>query len=649
MSNSDSSINSSSGSSVIDASTPVQKIPVLIVGAGPVGLFEAVLLTRMGIHVRVIEREPEIAPMSRALGTHVRSLEILSLVEEGFIDKFLAQGRPLVDAHMFYGSRPMCAMPVTSINTSKFEWPLFMEQERLAKILEKDLAEMGVYVEYGWELTDTEAVESTGGTEESYAKTVIRRTIAPEGQEHELKVVRSEYLIAADGGRSTVRHKINVQFPGRTLPFRTIMFDGAIETDMEKHEISAVVGVNRKTVVFFHMHDNIYRIVLEHGQFAPNDDLDQVNRDLTVEDFERNVRACLHPGTEFKVLSKLWLICFRVNERRAENYVHKGRIFLVGDAAHVHSPAGGQGMNTGLQDAYNLAWKLGLVMNKLAPATLLQSYHEERQPMADRAIALSSALMARARDGGLINHYMKRVFMILSPLLAKIGIAVFPPAANMLEIRYPANDINLPHKTQKQPNNVAHQVGARAPDGPLLCLLPASKDPSPVDKNKATSVEKNCVFVHDVIVGVGRFHILVLVSNSLVDPASLQERQEALAKSIKDNLSQWRTRWHFITVQGDKPDNQLFKLHVVATGTLSDSHRNGLLAQCAQGDGRLFWDCSEEVHTAFGVPAKAKGRSSMSEGAIVVVRPDSHIGFRVQGLDKSAWRDVTEYFETILA
>lgn len=89
-------------------------------------------------------------------------------------------------------------------------------------------------------------------------------------------------------------------------------------------------------------------------------------------------------------------------------------------------------MNTGLQDSYNLAWKLGLIMNKLAPATLLQSYHEERQPMADRAIALSSALSLRARDWGLVNFYKKRLFLIFSPLLTKISIAVFPPAANMV-------------------------------------------------------------------------------------------------------------------------------------------------------------------------------------------------------------------------
>lgn len=212
------------------------------------------------------------------------------------------------------------------------------------------------------------------------------------------------------------------------------------------------------------------------------------------------------------------------------------------------------------------------------------------------------------------------------------------------------NGINLPHKTQKPPKQEAHQVGARAADGPLLRLLPVSKDPSPVHNNEMTSVEEQRVFVQEVIVGVGRFHILVLAGNALVDPVSFQEREEGLAKSIEDHLSQWRTRWHYTTVLSNKPDNQLFKVHVIATGSLSDTQRNGQLAQRTQGDGRLFWDCSAEVHEKYGVPAKAKGHTgSMNQGAIVVVRPDSHIGFRVQGLDKSAWEDVTGYFETILA
>ncbi|KAF9371557.1 hypothetical protein CPC16_002997, partial [Podila verticillata] len=273
-----------------------------------------------------------------------------------------------------------------------------------------------------------------------------------------------------------------------------------------------------------------------------------------------------------------------------------------------------------------------------------------RQPMADRAIALSSALSLRARDWGLVNFYMKRLFLILSPLLSKINFTVFPAAANMLEIRYPVNGINLPHKTQKQPKEESHQVGTRAPDGLLLRILPASKDLSPVDKNNMISVEEQEVYVQQVLVGVGRFHILVLAGNALADPASFQEREEGLAKNIKEYLSQWRTRWHYTTVHCNKPDNQLFKAHVIAAGSLSDTQKNGQLAQRIHGDGQLFWDSSAEVHGKYGVPAKAKGGTgSMDQGGIVVVRPDSHIGFRVQGLDKSAWEDVTGYFETILA
>lgn len=180
------------------------------------------------------------------------------------------------------------------------------------------------------------------------------------------------------------------------------------------------------------MRDNHYRLVIEVDDFTPDEDLDQINRDLTVADLERYTKACLHPETKFRVIENFWLICYRINERRAENYIHKGRIFLGGDAAHVHSPAGGQGMNTGLQDSYNLAWKLALVMNKLAPASLLQTYHDERLPMADRAIELSSRLLDRARDKGPVLHYIKRFFLIMSPLLMYIKSLFFPRESAMV-------------------------------------------------------------------------------------------------------------------------------------------------------------------------------------------------------------------------
>lgn len=235
MSNSSSSRNSisSSDTPIINASTPVQEIPVLIVGAGPVGLLEALLLTKMGIRVRVLERETQISPLSRALGTQARSLEILAMVEDGFVDKFLSEGRILQNVQMLYGSRPMCTIPFGNDKdeNSRYYLPLFMEQERLSKVLEKELIKLGVKVEYGWELADTEVV---GEEEETHVKTVIRQTVSPsEGHERELRVVQSQYLIGSDGGRSTVRHKANIKFPGRTLPYKFIMFDGTIDTDLD--------------------------------------------------------------------------------------------------------------------------------------------------------------------------------------------------------------------------------------------------------------------------------------------------------------------------------------------------------------------------------------------------------------------------------
>lgn len=110
-----------------------------------------------------------------------------------------------------------------------------MEQERLSNVLAKELAEMGVQIEFGWELADTEVMESTVDT---HVKTVIRRTVAADGEKRELRVVRSEYLIAADGGRSTVRHKVNIKFPGKTLALKTMMFDGTVDTDMEMKDIT---------------------------------------------------------------------------------------------------------------------------------------------------------------------------------------------------------------------------------------------------------------------------------------------------------------------------------------------------------------------------------------------------------------------------
>lgn len=209
-----------------------------------------------------------------------------------------------------------------------------------------------------------------------------------------------------------------------------------------------------------------------------------------------------------------------------------------------------------------------------------------------------------------------------------------------MEIRYPINRINQPHKTQPQPKDSAHQVGVRAPDGPIIRLTPASsEDVSTIDRVD-TPIEGQQVHIQEIMLGVGKFHILVFAGDSLADPSSFQEREKELANRAEEHLSQWRNRWHYTISQDNKADNQLFKFNVIGAGELHRAHSSGSLVQRAQGDGCLFWD-SAEFHRLYGV--------TQAKGAIVVIRPDSHIGYRVEGHGKEAWADVTEYFESILA
>ena len=225
-------------------------LPVLISGAGPVGLYEALLLTQLGIPVRIIDRDVAISPNSRALGLHARSLEIFQFT--GVLNDFFKRGQPITDVSYYKNGRLVGSLSVIQASEhSLFSTGLFLEQAKTSEIFLERLKDFGVFVEYGWELLDTKVVEGGPG-EEEYVETTIRRALVGgnvvEGEdrvmgdidmraeqkdkEYETQVVRSKYLVACDGGRSTVRHKINVAFPGRTLPQKTLMWDGVCDFDI---------------------------------------------------------------------------------------------------------------------------------------------------------------------------------------------------------------------------------------------------------------------------------------------------------------------------------------------------------------------------------------------------------------------------------
>ncbi|KAF9115984.1 hypothetical protein BGX27_005421 [Mortierella sp. AM989] len=658
------------------SSIATSSVPVLIAGGGPVGLFEALLLTKLGIQVRVIEREMSISPLSKALAIQPRSMEIFDMT--GIADNFVELGQPFRDFDLYYGSRHTARFNAFMMHRSDSHYNdgLLLEQAKTSGILAKELEMLGVKIDYGWELLDTKIVEEPEADEatnsrnkatKTYVETKIRRALSGDNttedekffgevglleeqadKEYEFQVVRSEYLVAADGGRSTVRNKLKIGFPGRTLGFKVMMWDGTLEADMKFQGMMEIYGINRKTMIAFPLTNGDFRVAVDAGPIEPDEDLSKTTKDLTVEKFEELVNACIVPS-KFKVKTTSWLTVFKTNERRAEYFVYKNRIFLAGDSAHVHSPAGSQGLNTGLQDAHNLAWKLALVLNGVAPTPLLETY-EEREAMADRAIAVSSRILSMNESIGLFGHIVKLFFYHAAPmimyLIALLGVT---PDIGMTNVRYHDNSLNKPHATQPISPSAEHRVGIRARDG-FLRPIPSLND---------LESEVIQLRLHELMRSIGRFHILVFTSGMLNSRKTgaggttaingvYTTNTKKLDHDIDSFVTQWRSKWPYASNMQDgyKDNNDLFKVHVISGSVASNNEDRAYLdalIERSNGNGKIYLDDTKLLHQRYGF-AWDKGA-----GGIVVVRPDSHVGYRVNGAGEQAWRDVGEYFTSVLS
>ncbi|MEU6478817.1 FAD-dependent monooxygenase [Streptomyces sp. NPDC047017] len=345
--------------------------PVIVVGAGPTGLLLAGDLATAGVPVTLVEKRPHrISNLSRAFALHARSLEQLDA--RGLADELEAVGRPLDRLRLFGRLElDLTALP------SRFAHVLVLPQYEVEKALERRAAEAGVDFRF--------ETEVTGLTQDADGVTVQVRGDGGAPAE----ALRAAYVVGADGMRSAVREAVGLPFPGRSVIRSVVLADVRLAEPPET--LLTVNAVGDAFAFLAPFGDGYHRVICWHrGHDVPDDTpvgLDEV-REIT--------RLAL--GRDFGMYDARWLSRFHSDERQAPAY-RVGRVLLAGDAAHVHSPAGGQGMNTGLQDAANLGWKLAQVVTGHAPRALLDTYQAERHPVGRSVLRSSGGLVRLAMAG----------------------------------------------------------------------------------------------------------------------------------------------------------------------------------------------------------------------------------------------------------
>lgn len=374
---------------------------VLIIGAGPTGLVLALWLSKLGIKVRILDKTNGPGTTSRALAVQARTLELYRQLD--LADAVVASGHQVPAANLWVKGQPAARLPFDSIGATLTPYPFLhiYPQDQHEQLLIKRLQDLGVEVERNTELLDFIQHDAT----------VSARLRLPDGSE---QTCEAQYLAGCDGAHSTVRNGLHIEFPGGTYQQVFYVADvdasgppmnGELHVDLDEADFLAVfplAGAGRARLIG-----------------TVRDARAEQPEQLRFEDVSQRAIEHLH----LQVLKVNWFSTYRVHHRVAAQF-RQQRAFVLGDAAHVHSPAGGQGMNTGIGDAINLAWKLCSVLKGKAHDDLLDSYPIERMAFARRLVATTDQVFTFATaDGSIANLLRTRLAPVLIPRMAAFRAA----------------------------------------------------------------------------------------------------------------------------------------------------------------------------------------------------------------------------------
>ncbi|MFU8875371.1 FAD-dependent monooxygenase [Micromonospora sp. SL4-19] len=450
-------------------------VEVLVIGAGPTGLAMAAQLAALGVRVRVVDRALDRAHESRALAIQPRTLEVLAGL--GVTDQLVAEGNRAVRICLHAHNRQQ-AVPLFDLGLQDTPYPylLMLSQAETERILGERLAAAGVPVERGVELA---GLDRTG---DAPVATLRHR----DGRDEQLP---TRFVVGCDGAHSTVRQLTGIGFEGGTYPQTFVLAD--LEVDGVDSDAAHAFLAGQGMLLLFPLgHPATWRLLA----MRPSTDQTPPGVPLTLDEVQN--LADNYTGATLRLHHPVWMTNFRLHHRAATRY-RSGPVFLAGDAAHIHSPVGAQGMNSGIQDAVNLSWKISQALRGNTDPALLDSYEAERAPVGRMVLRFTDrAFTAATSTSPLARFTRTRIAPVLMPAVLtprRVRATAFRTMAQL--------NIGYRHSPLSAQGPAAPRTGPRAgdrlPDAPasgttlheltappgwhlLLCGPPAAWPPGPI-------------------------------------------------------------------------------------------------------------------------------------------------------------------------